>query len=156
MEGAVASLGEAVGLSLKLREKAIERDAARGENAQVSVHGQDEFIGIQCRRCPYRDGFLPHAAEPLRNFALPQLAHHFLLNHAREHELREERFDGVIRAISAVKGHGVKGERGVGHGMQNPAQFKPNLPKLPPPTRGLSSRHGFDRHQRPAYTESDR
>ena len=74
----------------------MERDAACGENAQVSVHGQDEFIGMQRRRCPYRDGFLPHATEPLRNFALPQLAHHFLLNHAREHELRVECFDGVM------------------------------------------------------------
>ena len=34
--------------------------------------------------------------------------------------------------------------------MQNPAQFKSNLPKLLSPTRGLSSRHGFDRLQRPA------
>ncbi len=39
METPVASVGEASFLSLELFEQAVERDAPRGEHAQIPVHG---------------------------------------------------------------------------------------------------------------------
>ena len=97
VKAAVPALGEPMVLALELREETVERDVARGEDAQVAVHREDELVLGHGGCDAHRDGLLAHAAEPLADFALTQLGHHFLLNHAWQQQLAVQR-DLIVRA----------------------------------------------------------
>ena len=92
----VASFCEPMRLALELSKQAIEAYASRCENAQVSVHGQNELIGVESGCNTHANRFLSHAAEPFGDFSLAQLAHHFLFNHPRKEQLTEQRLDGFV------------------------------------------------------------
>ncbi len=64
VEGAVPAFGEAGLFSLKLGEEPFQRHASTGENSQIAVHRQDEFIGKQGIHSADRDCLLSPATKP--------------------------------------------------------------------------------------------
>ena len=86
VERAVAPLGEAAVLAEELAEQPAQVDPARGEHAEVAVHGQDPVVRLQGEGHADRDGLLSHAREPLGEPALAQEEQRLLLDQAREEQ----------------------------------------------------------------------
>jgi len=107
VEGAVAALGEAAVLAEELAEEAAQVDTARGEHAEVAVHGQDPVVRFQGEGHPDRDGFLSHAREPLGEPSLAQEEERLLLDQAREEQ-------GAVEPVHplAVEADGGRRRRG--------------------------------------------
>ena len=103
VKAAVPALGEPMVLALELRKETVEGNVARGEDAQVAVHREDELVLGHGGCDAHRDGLLAHAAEPLADFALTQLGHHFLLNHAGQQQLAVQRNLIVLAQASSLK-----------------------------------------------------
>jgi hypothetical protein len=104
---AVPSLGEASIFALKLGKQAGEGNAPGGENPEVPVHGKNEFVAGHGGRYTDRNGFLPHAAEPLADFPLAKLGHHFLLNHSGEQQLTKQLALGFLAQALGIEAKGV-------------------------------------------------
>ena len=81
------------------------------------MHREDELVLGHGGRDAHRDGLLAHAAEPLADFALTQLGHHFLLNHAGQQQLAVERDLLVLAQASSLEAQGVVREH-IRHGTR--------------------------------------
>ena len=87
VEAPVSPIGKSMFFALKLGKQAIQGHTTGCENPEVAMHREDELVFRHGGCNSHGDCFLTQPAEPLADFSLPQLRHHFLLNHARKHEL---------------------------------------------------------------------
>ena len=92
MKRAVAPFCVSVQRALPLSEEPVEGKAARGENAEVSMHREDVFVVMKGSGKSDGNRFLADAAKPFAYLALAEEDEHFFLDHPRAEELDEEVF----------------------------------------------------------------
>jgi hypothetical protein len=95
-----------------LRKQTIERQVAPGEHAQVTVHGENVFIGLEGLRNSYRYRLLADTAEPFADSVLPEENQHLFFDHSRPKQFLVQVEQDIVGVFLTIEFHGQeKGQK---------------------------------------------